>query len=268
MPIFRTLKNYLEGILAQGLIRFMSKENQITYMILNCKSKDIAPNVILPATDYVMGIIKKHFKGLELKSHGKIVTVKQKDAIISLISSGIGAPATAMTMEALRYAKVKNVIRVDYCGSLADDIEIGDIIICSEALCGDGTTPHYLNSDSLYSRVPGNSSLISKIKEVFESKKLEFHYGAVWTHDALFKESAELIQKAISYGAIAIDMETSAVFTLGQLYDISTAAILIVTDQPRGAEFLSEKMKLSPRILQNLDSSIDNTLNILSLIQD
>jgi hypothetical protein len=60
-------------------------------------------------------------------------------------------------------------------------------------------------------------------------------------------------------------METSAVFTLGNLYGISTAAILIVTDQPRGKDFLFEKINITPRILQNLDDSIDNALRILSL---
>ena len=95
----------------------MSREDQIIYIVLNCKPKDIAPNILLPATDYVMGIIKKHFKKVEIKSHGKIITGKYSDAAISIIASGIGAPATAMTMEALRYSEVKHIIRVDYCGS-------------------------------------------------------------------------------------------------------------------------------------------------------
>jgi uridine phosphorylase len=262
------MENYLKGILGKGLLRFMSRESQITYMVLSCRPKDIAPTILLPATDYVMGIIKKHFKKDNMKTHGKIVSGVYNDANISFTTSGIGAPAAAMTMEALRAAGVKSIVRVDYCGSLTDDIEIGDIIICSEAICGDGTTPHYLTPDSPYPRVPGDSGLLSKLKEGFESKKVKFQYGPVWSHDALFKEPPELLEKARSYGAIAIDMETSAIFALGQLYNISTAAILVVTDQPHGKEFLTEKIKLSPRILQNLDKSIDNALNNLSPIED
>jgi len=265
MPVFRTINNYFKGILAQGLMRFMSRENQIVYMVLNCSSKKVTPNVIFPATDYVMHTIKKHFK--KIKPFGKIYRGEHNGSTVALVSSGIGAPAVAMTVEALRCAGVKNIIRVDYCGSLAEYPEIGDIVICSEAICGDGTTPHYLNSEIAYPRVPGDSVLISRIKEEFESTKIEFYCGPIWTHDALFREPQELIEKAVSNGAIALDMETSVLFALGQLYNISTASILIVTDRPRGEEFLSEKIKISPRILQNLDTSIDIALNILSSIE-
>lgn len=249
-------------------MKFMSREGQITYMVLNCRIKEVTPNIILPATDYVMHSVKSHFKKTEL--HGKVLRGNYGDSIVSLATSGIGAPATAMTMEALRVAGVKHIIRVDYCGALMDNIEIGDIIICSEAICGDGTTPHYLKQDSPYPRVLADAKLVSKIMEGFESnkKKQECHSGAVWTHDALFKEPAELIQKAVSNGAIAIDMETSAIFALGKIYNISTAAILIVTDRPCGKEFLTEKIKISPRIMQNLDFAIDIALKILSVIKD
>jgi len=266
MPITRTIKNYLKGYLGKGLIRFMSREDQMTYIVLNCKVKDITQKIILPATDYVMQSIKKHFEKVE--THGKVLRGNYEGSVVSLATSGVGAPAAAMTMEALRVAGVKHIIRVDYCGALTDNIEIGDIIICSEAICGDGTTPHYLNPDSPFPRVPADSILLSKIKEGFKSKKKECHCGPVWTHDALFKEPLDLIQKARSHGAIAIDMETSAVFALGNLYNISTAAILIVTDQPRGKEFLDEKIRISPQILQNLDFAIDNALKTLSSIKD
>ena len=266
MSIGRAIKNYLKGYLGKGLIRFMSREDQITYMVLNCRSKEITQKVILSATGYVMQTIKTHFKKTE--THGKVMRGNYEGSMVSLVTSGIGAPAAAMTMEALRVAGVKYVIRVDYCGALMDNIEIGDIIVCSEAICGDGTTPHYLNPDSPYPRVSADSILLSKIEEGFALKKSTFQCGPVWTHDALFKEPAELIQKAISCGAIAIDMETSVIFALGKLYNISTAAILIVTDKPRGKEFFSEKIRISPRIMQNLDFSLDNALKILSLIKD
>lgn len=264
MPIIRKISNYLKAYLVRGVMRFMSMENQIIYMVLNCSSKKIAPRVILPATDYVVKQIKKHIK---VKDYGKTSRGKYNETSISIVSSGMGAPATAMVMEALKRAEVKYIIRVDYCGGLTEDINIGDIILCSSAICGDGTTPHYLKFDDAYPQVDADSNLTSIIKEDLQSQGIPFLVGPIWTHDAIFVEPPELIEKAKNQGAIAIDMETSVVFALGQLFHIPTASILIVTDNPGTGEVFTEKITITPKVFQNLDLIIDRILAILAGIK-
>jgi uridine phosphorylase len=263
MPILRTIKNYLKAYLAKGVIRFMSKESQIVYMVLNCSAKKIAPRVILPATDYVRKQISKQ---LQLKSYGKTWRGEFNNSMISVVESMVGAPGAAMTMEALKRAEVSWIVRVDYCGGLTEDIEVGDIVLCDSAICGDGTTPHYLNSSEKYPQVTADMDLTSLIERDLESKDIKFHKGPIWTHDALFVEPPELIEKAKKHGAIAIDMETSVVFALGNLFSIPTESILVVTDKPTGDGLKSEKITISPKIFQNLDKVIDRILKVLSTI--
>ncbi|MFX1298343.1 MAG: nucleoside phosphorylase [Promethearchaeota archaeon] len=243
----------------------MSKESRIVNMILNCNTKKITPKVLLPATDYVAKQICKHFK---VKSYGKTWRGKYNNSLISVVKSMIGAPATAIIIEALKRAKVKYIIRVDYCGGLTEDIKIGDIILCPIAICGDGTTPHYLHSEDDYPQIFADTKLISLIREDLNSTEIDFHEKIVFTHDALFIEPPELIEKAKNNGASVIDMETSIIFVLGKLFNISTASIMVVTDNPGTREILTKEITINHRIFQNLDVIIDCALGVLSSIDD
>ena len=243
----------------------MSQESKIVYMVLNCNTKKIAPKVILPATDYVAGQIKKHFDG---KDYGKTTRGKYNNVPISIVSTGIGAPTAAMVMEALKRADVQFIIRLDYCGGLIEEMHVGDIVLCSGAICGDGTSPHYLNSSEDYPNVTANSQLTSSIEDHLKKNKVDYHLGSMWSHDALFREPYELLEKARSHGAIAIDMETSVVFTLGELFNIPSASILIITDKPTGSGLESQKIALTPKIFQNLDRATDIVLDVLSSLNE
>ncbi|NVM54476.1 MAG: hypothetical protein HWN66_12300 [Candidatus Helarchaeota archaeon] len=265
MPILRTLKNYLKAYLAKGVMRFMSQNNKIVYMVLNCNSAKIAPKVILPATDYVVQQIKKH---IEVKEYGRTAKGTYKDVPISVVSTGMGAPAAAMVLEALKRSNVSHIVRLDYCGGLQEDINVGDIVLCSEVICGDGTSLHYLDTKENYPKVAANSTLTSLLNEELEKNKVEFHKGPVWGHDALFREPLELLEKARDHGAIAIDMESSVVVALGELFNIPTASILIVTDKPSGKGLENEKISITPKIFQNLDRISDIVLDVLSSLNE
>ena len=62
------------------------------------------------------------------------------------------------------------------------------------------------------------------------SQKTNAHRGAIWTTDALFRETKELVNANIDKGAIAVDMIASSFFTIANVYKKKTAAILTVAD--------------------------------------
>ena len=85
------------------------------------------------------------FDKQNIKQHGEVYTVEFSKTKLSIIPSGVGCPATSLKLEALRSLKIQAIIRFDFCGSLTDDVEIGDIVIVTKAICGDGTTQQYWN---------------------------------------------------------------------------------------------------------------------------
>ena len=63
------------------------------------------------------------------------------------------------------------------------------------------------------------------------SKKIiTTHKGPVWTTDALFKETKEVVNSYIEKGAICVDMVSATFFTIANIYKKRTSAILAVSD--------------------------------------
>jgi len=55
--------------------------------------------------------------------------------------------------------------------------------------------------------------------------------GGVWTTDAVFRESPDKIERFRALGAVAVDMEASALFTVAAFLEIKAAALLVVSDE-------------------------------------
>ncbi len=146
---------------------------------------------------------------------------------ISTINGGRFSPDTAITTEILCAARTQNMIRIGSCGSLSEDIKIGDVIVIDSAIRGDGVTPYYVKPDF---QTQSDKKLTDALEEVAKMSGLTIHRGKVWTTDALLRETREYVGKAVEQGAIAVDMVTSVFLTLCQLNEIPATAILAVSD--------------------------------------
>ena len=63
---------------------------------------------------------------------------------VTVGNGGRYAPDTAITTEILCAAGAESLIRVGSCGSLQEDIKVGDLVIVTGALRGDGTSRYYV----------------------------------------------------------------------------------------------------------------------------
>ena len=134
---------------------------------------------------------------------------------------------SAISSEILTNGGVGNLIRTGSCGALRDDIQIGDIIIATDIIRGDGVTPYYVE-DSF--KTAANEELTQSLVEAAEKLGARYHKGPIWTTDALLRETREIVEKHISLGAIAVDMVSSSFLTIAQLNNSKAAAVLAVSD--------------------------------------
>jgi uridine phosphorylase len=259
------LKNLKYGIKAIPIsigMRLLSRDSRVVYFLLGCGPNAIAKTVLLPATPMctsrVLGFVKKP------EAKGQTYLGKVDSLNVSVVPTGIGCPSAAIVLEALHSADVKIAIRVDFLGSLRDSVEIGDIVIADSAFKGDGTTPHYMEGEKVEANLELTNLLIQKSKEYGRN----VHVGPVWTTDALFRQTPELYKKAVEEGCIGIDMECSAIFTLGKIYNIKTAAIMSVSDKPITGKSFLEAEKFASELLLGLDDSIKITLNTIKSIKE
>lgn len=134
---------------------------------------------------------------------------------------------SAISSEILCNGGVKNLIRTGSCGALRQDIQVGDIIIATGVIRGEGVTPYYVEDDF---KTVADEELTKVIVSAAESIGLRYHKGLIWTTDALLRETREIVEKYVSLGAIAVDMVSSSFLTIAQLNDCKAAAILAVSD--------------------------------------
>ena len=76
--------------------------------------------------------------------------------------------------------------------------------------------------------------IVDQAKKVLSGSDIPFHEGVVWSIDAIFRETREKVEKNKKNGVLAVEMETSALFTVGAYRDVEVCAILVVSDELSG----------------------------------
>lgn len=177
---------------------------------------------------------------------------------LSVAGPMIGAPYAVMVMETLIAWGVKEILYFGWCGAVSPDVRIGDIIVPTSAVIDEGTSHHYLKSDGSPARPSADS--VKKIEEALRSMALSFHSGAIWTTDAIFRETRDKVERRRHDGALAVEMEVSAIFTVAKFRSIDACALLVVSDEVSPSKwipgFSSEPFKASRKAACRVIESI------------
>lgn len=199
--------------------------------MLGLKSDSLGPYALIPGpkerSELILNALEapqKNFTFLDYEMYtgsldGKRVTVG---------NGGRYAPDTAITTEILCGAGAESLIRVGSCGSLQDHVKIGDLVIVTGALRGDGTSRYYVAEN--FSTV-AHPDVVDALKQAADSLKVRCHLGWIFTIDALFQETPELIEQLKQQNVASIDMVTSAFLTIAQVRGKKAGAVLAVSDE-------------------------------------
>jgi len=147
----------------------------------------------------------------------------------SLSGPFVGAPYATMVLETLIAWGAKKILFVGWCGSISKKVKIGDIIIPSAAIIDEGTSRHYQNQDAPVSYP--SELMITRLKAELNQNKIHFHSGTVWSTDAIYRETRKQVEHYQSQDAIAVEMETSALFTVARFRQVDLGAMLVVSDE-------------------------------------
>ena len=153
----------------------------------------------------------------------------RKESAPCLVGPVTGAPYAVIILETLIAWGVRQVVFVGWCGSIALNVKAGDMILPDAALIDEGTSSHYQVSQTACVK-PSNKFLL-KLEEQLTASDLDYHKGSVWTTDAVFQETPEQVKYYQKQGAIGVEMEISALFTVAAFHKIDLAAILTVSDE-------------------------------------
>lgn len=185
---------------------------------------------------------------------------------ISIINFGMGSATAATVMDLLSAIHPKGVLFLGKCGGLKKKNNIGDLILPIAAIRGEGTSNDYFPPE-----VPALPafSLQKAISTTIRNHQKDYWTGTVyttnrrvWEHDEAFKEYLK------STRAMAIDMETATIFSVGFHNEISTGALLLVSDQPMVPEGVkteeSDKLVTKDYVTEHLRIGIDSLNELIN----
>jgi uridine phosphorylase len=147
---------------------------------------------------------------------------------VALRKLGIGAPAAVTVLEELIALGVRDILVVGTGGSLQPALPIGSFIMPTSAIREEGTSFHYAPAGSDLAPDP---TLAQALAEAVVALGGAVTFGPVWTTDAPYREMRSKVAAYGAMGALAVEMEASALFALAQLRGVRLALLLAVSDE-------------------------------------
>ena len=148
---------------------------------------------------------------------------------VSLTGPIVGAPYAVMILETLVAWGARKLIFFGWCGAVSPEVKIGDILIPSAALIDEGTSKHYSDGNISLSRP--SAGITTGLKSALNAKAVNYKEGPVWSTDAIFRETKDKVRHYRNQGALAVEMELSALFTAAKFRGIDIGGILVVSDE-------------------------------------
>ena len=212
--------------------------SEVQYHI-RVKDGDVGKYVLLPGDPGRCESIANYFdnpKFVSFNREHKVYTGYISGEMVSVVSTGMGCPSTAIAVEELVKIGCHTFIRVGTSGAMQPHMEVGDIAIINAAIRDEGTSRQYLPIE-----YPAIADLDVINALVQASEKLDYtHYvGVSHTKDSFYSEvEPERMPMAsflkdrwnqwVAGGAICSEMEASIVFILAGIYQKRAGAVTMI----------------------------------------
>jgi DeoD family purine-nucleoside phosphorylase len=139
---------------------------------------------------------------------------------VSVQGTGMGCPGATIVFEEL--------IQLGTCGGLQPHHRLGDLIVALTAVPADSTAMHLVANEP---HCPTASwSVIHGAVHAAKELGQELHVGPIVSSDLFYNPDDGQYERWSQRGVLAVEMEASALFTLGALRGVETGCLLTVSD--------------------------------------
>lgn len=155
--------------------------------------------------------------------------------LVTVTSTGMGGPSTAICMEELVQCGVDTFIRIGTAASTSHKVALGDIVIPNGTVRMEGTGLHYLPME--FPAVP-DALLVEMLVQAANQLGYPSAVGISITKDSYYTEinpetkpiGYELVKKWTAYekgGAVATSMEEATLFLVAASLGVRAASVLV-----------------------------------------
>ena len=208
---------------------------------LGVAAEDVAPYVILVGDPARVDVFAEAMENPQTVSHlreFKTITGTYGGEWISIVSTGIGAPSTAIVLEELWQLSVSAVVRAGTAMVL--DAPLGNFLLPSAAVRFDGTSDTYLPAEF---PAVGDHFLLEAYRRSLEAAGQNYSIGVLASTDGFYahlftsekldksvrRPDTRILQMMDEYNVIGMDMETSGAYSLSYLLRIPMVSFLLAT---------------------------------------
>ena len=196
---------------------------------------EVSPAVIVCGDPARADRIAERLEGGVLLSHKREYRAHRGSfggRAITVCSHGIGAPGAAAAFEELIAGGARRIIRVGTCGGLQPDIQPGHLIVATAAVQNTGYGREVVPDGYPAAADPDlTHHLWQNVSGMGATSGHSGRRGYVLTRDSFYAGVA--VPAAPDYremsraGVLAVEMECAALFLVGALRNVATAAILV-----------------------------------------
>ena len=200
---------------------------------IGAKEGEIANTVLLPGDPLRAKFIAETFlenptlynevRGM----YGYTGTYKGKK--ISVQGTGMGVPSISIYVhELINSYGVKNLIRVGTCGSLQKDVQIRDVVLAMAASTDSNINKIRFNGQDF--APTASFELLKKAYDQAQKMNINPKVGNVLTADTFYNDDPDSWKHWAKFGVLAVEMETSGLYTLAAKYNVNALTLLTVSD--------------------------------------
>ncbi len=162
-----------------------------------------------------------------------VYRIVREQAQIALVEVPVGAPAATIVADDLFLRGLDAAVAVGSCGALRP-FEEGEYIVPARALRDEGTSYHYLPPADWVDTDP----LVSQAcLTAIAGRGHPATSASTWTTDALYRETAAMIERRRAQGCSVVDMECASLAAAAQFRGVRFGQILFAADSLAGDDY-------------------------------
>jgi uridine phosphorylase len=211
----------------------MNDDNGIIFPKKGKRSPELDPVAVIAGTENDLSLLCRLLEvdpdGYQKLFTSRLYFSSRSASGISLTGPLVGAPYAVMVLENLIAWGAEKIIFLGWCGSISRRVNIGDIVVATSAIIDEGTSGHYQPDEK--GRSYPSEWLTAQLSAEVSQTQTQHHSGAIWTTDAIYRETRSKVETYQRCNALAVEMEISALFTVANYRGVDLGALTVVSDE-------------------------------------
>jgi uridine phosphorylase len=206
---------------------------------IHLRRGDVGRYVLLPGDPGRCELIASYFDDARLVAANREYTTYTGTLLgepVSVTSTGIGCPSTAIAVEELIAVGADTFIRVGTSGGMQPELDPGDLAIVTGAIRDEGTTLHYMPIEF---PAVADVQVVAALRQAARQVGAKAHLGISQSKDSFYGQhqpermpvAQHLLDRWQAWrmgGAICSEMEAAAIFILGSIYRKRTGGVMLI----------------------------------------